>query len=214
MSTLRRIRTWSDVDLKRLEQNCCALERCLDSGIEILRMVSANAYSFEPITNGPVQGICPQYLAVNKIEDGCSLRSEGVTLPILVLQFPYPDNVVSYVKMLHRNFLAQSIDNPRVCRAIANRTIPAYGGVICAHIKIQLSEDCEGFKYLNKDSPIDDLVAAKSNLGLYCEGIYTELSGEESEEKKMAKIKVMNEVADRLEEVTKKPFSFRHVILK
>lgn len=207
-------RTWANVDLARLEQNYNALHTCLNAGIEVLRMVNANAYTFEPMVGGPMQGIGPQYLAVKTIQDGCRLRKEGVTLPILVLDFPYPDDLAGYVKTLHRNFLAQSIDCVRACRAIANRTIPAYGGVICAHIKVQIGAEGEGYHYQDAGSVIDEMLAAKSNLGLYCAGIYTELDANATESEKMEAVKAMNQAARRLEEATGKPFAIRHVFLK
>ena len=206
--------TWTSVDLERMERNLAALRSNRESGMEILRLVGANAYTFEPMPIGPMQGVCPQFLGVRTQEDGVRLRASGVTLPILVLEYPQPDNVAAYVKRLHRSFLAQSVDSPAVCRTLAMRVIPAYGGVISVHLKVEIAQEGEGFLYWDENSSIDDMVAAKSNLGMYVEGVYTELPAGDDEDLKMLKVKKLNALANRLGEITGKPIPVRHVFVK
>ena len=207
--------TWMDVDLGRMERNLTALRECIQSGIEVFRMTSANAYTFEAMPIGPMQGVCPQYLAVHSVEDGEALRAQGITFPILVLDYPEPENVAGYVKRLHYGFLAQSVPSVKVYRTLAMRVLPAYGGVIGVHLKVKITPDGDdGFCYWDEKSDIQDLITAKSGLGVYCEGIWTELPACDDEDTRMLKVKKLNALAARLEEITGKPIPVRHVIVK
>jgi len=206
-------RTWSVVDLPALQRNYEVLKKYSEQGMRIQTLVGANAYSFEPCVGGPMQGTCPQYLAVDSIEDAAALRQDGVTLPILVAKYEKPVSTTAYVKKLHYNFLSQSVSSIEETRALSSRTIPAYGGVIGVHIKVEIAESGSGFHYVSGQENIDDLISAKSRLGMYCEGIYTVLHRSEPEEIKAAKVKALHELADRLTEKTMKPFAIRHVVM-
>ena len=206
--------TWTGVDLDRMERNLAALRACARDGIEVLRLTGANAYTFEPMPIGPMQGVCPQFLAVRSIEDGETLRARGVTFPILVLDYPNPANVAGYVKRLHRAFLAQSVPSAEAGRALAMRVIPAYGGVISVHLKVRIEPDGGSFSYWDEETDIGDIISVKSSLGMYCEGVYTELSAEDDEDTRMLKVKKLNALANRLGEITGKPVPVRHVFVK
>ena len=203
-------KTWSKLDVGELKRNYEALKEATERGMEIMSLEPANVYTFEAMTGSPVRDLCPRYLTVAKIEEGVELRQNGVTLPILVREFPWPDNIVKYVKTLHLNYLSQSVKSIEEARAIASRVIPAFGGVLSIHIKVDITEDGEGFTYFNEHSKIEDFVAAKTNLGMYFEGIYTELGRDESEEVKEIKMAKLDELVKRIERETKKPFVMRH----
>ena len=112
---------------------------------------------------------------------------------------------------MHRNYLALSLDNLDDFRAVSARVIPIFGGILSIHLKVEIGEPGEKFSYLNADSSIDDLLLVKSTLGLYCEGIYTVLDKNDTEENKKAKVKALHELAKRLEEITGKSFAVKHV---
>ena len=207
-------RTWAPIDLERMQRNNDAIRACLKDGMEIDELVSANAYSFSPAVGGPMQGKCPPFLTVRTVEEGCVLRQRGCTLPILVREYPCPDNVTLFVKTLHRNFLALRVDNLDEFRALSARVIPIFGGLLAIHIDVAIGEEPGVFSYAGHNGPIDDLVLVKSTLGLYCQGICTHLDASLPEEEKMEKVKALHEAADRLEEISGKLFAIRHVFCR
>ena len=207
-------RTWSQVDLETMKKNLDAIQSCVSEGMDVRELVSANAYTFTPAVGGPMQGICPPFLSVETIEEGCTLRSRGVTVPILVRKYPRPDSVTACVKTLHRNYLSLSLDNLDDFKAVSARVIPIFGGLLAIHLKVVIGSSEGDFSCLDETSPIDNLVLVKSTLGLFCQGIYTELDPDESEEEKMRKVRVLHRIADRLEEISGKKIPIRHVFLK
>lgn len=204
-------RTWAPVDLERMQRNNDAIRSCLESGMEIEELASANAYTFAPMTGGPMQGKCPPFLSVKTIDEGCTLRQKGCTLPILVREYPDPDNVTMYVKTLQRNFLAQRVDNMKAFRALAARVIPIYGGLLAIHLDVVIGEAQDVFCYTGGDDPMDELIRTKSALGIYCQGISAHLGDAEDEDTKMAKVRTLHEAADRLEAISGKAFAIRYV---
>ena len=207
-------KTWAKLDLEEFRRNYEGLKEAVDGGMEIGSLEPANVYTFEPMTGSPVRDLCPRYLTVATIEEGVELRQKGITLPILVREFPWPDNIVKYVKTLHFNYFSQSVKSIEEARALAARVIPAFGGVLSIHIKVDITENGEGFTYFDEKSRIEDYMVAKTILGLYFEGIYTELDKNESDEVKEMKIQKLSELAERVEKVTKKPFTMKHFFSK
>ena len=207
-------KTWAKLDLEEMQRNYEGLKEAVESGMEIESLEPANVYTFEAMTGSPVRDLCPRYLSVATIEEGVALRQKGVTLPILVREFPWPDNIVKYVKTLHFNYLSQSVKSIDEARAIAARVIPAFGGVLSIHIKVDITENGEGFTYFDDKSRIEDFVAAKTNLGMFFEGLYTELDKNEPDEVKEVKMQKLGELSARIKAATKKPFKFIHFFCK
>ena len=207
-------KTWAKLDLEEMQRNYEGLKEAVESGMEIESLEPANVYTFEAMTGSPVRDLCPRYLSVATIEEGVALRQKGVTLPILVREFPWPDNIVKYVKTLHFNYLSQSVKSIDEVQALAARVIPIFGGVLSIHIKVDITENGEGFTYFDDKSRIEDYMVAKTILGLYFEGIYTELDKNEPDEVKEMKIQKLGELAARVEKETKKPFTMKHFICK
>lgn len=203
-------KTWSKLDLEELRRNYEVLREAEESGMDILCLEPANVYTFEPITGGPVRDLCPRYLTVAKLEEGVKLRQRGVTLPILVREFPRPYNMVKYVKALHFYYLSQSVESIEEVQALASRVIPIFGGVLSIHIKVDITESGKGFTYFDEKSRIENYIVAKTNLGMFFEGIYTELKKDEPNSIKEAKIQKLCQLAKRIEKETKKPFAMRH----
>ena len=207
-------KTWAKLDLEEFRRNYEGLKEAVDGGMEIGSLEPANVYTFEPMTGSPVRDLCPRYLTVATIEEGVELRQKGITLPILVREFPWPDNIVKYVKTLHFNYFSQSVKSIEEARALAARVIPAFGGVLSIHIKVDITENGEGFTYFDEKSRIEDFVSAKTNLGMYFEGIYTELNKGDSSEVNENKMQKLSELSNRIEAATKKPFRLTHFFCK
>ena len=200
--------TWSNIDFEEFKRNYDVLKECADNGMHVMGLTNANAYTYEPLKGCPMRGMCPPFLAVSTLGDGLLLREKGVTFPILVREYPYPEDASDYVKALHGGFLAQSADSLPAVRALQQKVM-FFGGLIRLHLKVEMSSTGSGFHYLNEDDPIDDLLSAMS-VGIYCEGIYTELKEDEPTEVKDMKIQAFTRLVSRLEEAKGRTFAIKH----
>lgn len=208
-----KIRTWGNFDIQEYQKNGRLLEEAARKGVSIYGMENANAYTFEAVKQVPMRGLCPMFAAVGSPEGAAELRQKGLTLPLLVLRQPEIADAAEYVKTLHRNFLAQSAENLEVVRALQAKVM-IYGGVLRLHLKVDMRSEGAGFHYLNEQDSIEDLIAAMSLGGTYCEGIFTELSGTDAPEENSKKIAAFQRLANKLEDATGKPFAVRHFFMK
>lgn len=206
-------RTWDSFDIEEYQRNGEILRKAIEEGTEIFGMENASARTFEAVKNAPMRGLCPTFTAVNDLDTAMHLREQGLTLPILVLGQPDPEDVSEYVKKLHHGFIAQSVETLKLARALSGRAM-LFGGVLRLHLKVEMSSDGEGLHYLNEDDPIDDLAAAMCSGGTYCEGIFTELSRSDGAEVNEQKISAFLRLADRLEEVRDRKIAVRHYFMK
>ena len=206
-------RTWASFDLAEYKKNGDILEAAIGRGVEIFGMENANAYTFEAVKNVPMRGLCPLFTAVKDPGTATELRQSGMTLPILVLDQPDPDDAAEYVKVLHRSFLAQSAETLEIVRALQGKVM-IYGGVLRLHLKVEMASEGKGFHYLNEDDSIEDLIASLSLGGTYCEGIFTELNRADGTEVNDQKISAFIRLADKLEDATGKHFAVRHFFMK
>lgn len=211
--SMNKNRTWTEFEIDKYIKNGEIIDAAIKDGVMVYGMENANAYTFEPMTDVPMRGLCPIFTAVNSIETATSLRQRGLTYPILVLAQPELDNVSEYVKLLHRSFLAQSVESLDVVRALQGKVM-IYGGVLRLHLKVNMSSEGQGFHYFKEEDSIEDLIAAMSLTGTYCEGIFTELSKNDKSTVNEEKIEVFTKLVYRLEETTGKPFAMKHYFLK
>jgi len=210
---MNKNRTWTGFEIEKYIKNGEILDAAIKSGVKVYGMENANAYTFEPITDVPMRGLCPIFTAVNSMEEATDLRVKGLTYPILVLDQPELGDVSEYVKALHRSFLAQSAESMEVVRALQARVM-IYGGVLRLHLKVDMSSEGNGFHYFAEEDSIEDLIAAMSLTGTYCEGIFTELSKDDPVEVNDKKIEVFTKLASKLEEATGKPFAIKHYFMR
>ena len=206
-------RTWTSFDIAHFCKNAEIIADAIQAGIEIFGMENANTYTFEPITDTPMRGLCPTFAAVHSILDATALRQKGLTLPILVLNKAPVDGAAEYVPMLLSAFLAQSVSDMAELRALQKRVMIT-GGVLRFHLNVEMSSEGAGFHYLCEEDSIEELVSAMCLTGAYCEGIMTELSKLDPIEVNEQKIAAFNRLASRLEDKSGHSFSVKHFFLK
>ena len=82
----RKHETWVEFDLKAIEHNILTLQKKLPKGTKTLVMVKASSYGTGDV-NIPhfLQQLGIEYLGVAYTDEGTTLRENGITLPILVM---------------------------------------------------------------------------------------------------------------------------------
>ena len=78
-----RARAWVEIDLGALRRNGAAIAR--RAGVPLLPMIKADAYGLgaEPVARA-LEPLAPWGYGVATVDEGCTLRSAGVTRPIVV----------------------------------------------------------------------------------------------------------------------------------
>jgi len=82
----RKHETWVEFDLKSIEHNISVLQKKLPKGTKTLVMVKASSYGTGDV-NIPhfLQQLGIDYLGVAYTDEGTTLRENGITLPILIM---------------------------------------------------------------------------------------------------------------------------------
>ena len=135
-------RTWAEIDLDALEYNIKNIKASLKGEHLLMGVVKADAY-------GHGDGMIAKKLAengfswfgVSNIEEGISLRRQGITQPILVLGY----TPVECAKMLSDEKITQAILSLEYAKAL-NTEAEKAGVVIEGHIKLDTGMTRVGFQ--------------------------------------------------------------------
>lgn len=178
-STLKR--TWAEIDLDALEYNYQTIRSHLKPTTKFLGVVKADAYGHGSVQiAGRLQELGADYLAVSSIDEAIELRTNGITMPILILGHTPKEQV--------DRLICFNITQAVTCKAKAdeyNEEALKYGGVLKVHIKVDTGMSRLG--YLCKDehfqTGVDGIVEACQLPGLETEGIFTHfaMSDEDNE---------------------------------
>ena len=129
-STLRR--TWAEINLDAIAHNYKVIRQKIGSDVKFLGVVKADAYGHGSIQVGRLlQELGADYLAVSSADEALELRSNGITMPILILGHT-PKEQVS--RLIEYN-ITQAIP----CKAKADEysaEAVKCGGTLKVHIKV------------------------------------------------------------------------------
>ena len=91
-------RTWAEIDLDALDYNIKSIKSKMEPEHKVMGIVKADAYGHgDGFVARKLQAGGFDWFGVSNIEEGMSLRNEGITKPILVLGL--------YTRKLRRNSL-------------------------------------------------------------------------------------------------------------
>lgn len=178
-STLRR--TWAEVDLDALDHNYKTLRARIGDDVKFLGVVKADAYGHGSVQVATrLQALGADYLAVSSLDEAMELRTNGITMPVLILGHTPKDQV--------KNLIDYKITQAVSCKAKAeafSAEARRLGATLKVHIKAdtgmsRLGFLCDGDFF---ESGVDGIVEACKLPGLDVEGIFTHfaVSDEEGE---------------------------------
>lgn len=210
-STLRR--TWAEVDLDALDYNYKTLRKRIGDGVKFLGVVKADAYGHGSVQVGKrLQKLGADYLAVSSLDEAVELRSNGVTMPILILGHTPVDQV--------KNLIDYQITQAVSCKAKAeafSKEARRLNETLKVHIKVdtgmsRLGFLCDGDFFENGVAGITE---ACQLPGLDVEGIFTHFAvsdeeGEEYDEYTHHQFELFTNVIDEVERRWGKNFAIRH----
>ncbi len=210
-STLKR--TWAEINLDALKYNYEKIRAHIGPGVKFLGVVKADAYGHGSVqVAGKLQESGADYLAVSSIDEAMELRSNGITMPILILGHTPKDQVDKLIK----NNITQAV----TCEAKAleySEEAVRCGGTLKIHIKVdtgmsRLGYICEGDYF---GHGVEGILNAVNLPGLDAEGIFTHFAvadepGDENKKYTDHQFKLFTDVIKSVEDKWQKKFKLKH----
>ena len=210
-STLKR--TWAEIDLDALEHNYKTLKAHVGESVKFMGIVKADAYGHGSVqVSRCLQEAGADYLAVSSIDEAMELRTNGITMPVLILGHTPRDQVEKLIE----NNITQAV----TCEAKAinySREAVRLGKTLKVHIKVdtgmsRLGYLCEGDFF---EGGIQGIVEDCQMPGIDAEGIFTHFAmsdedGEEAVAYTRHQLQLFKDVISAVEERWGKRFRIRH----
>ena len=210
-STLKR--TWAEINLDALTFNYHKICEYIGKDVKFLGVVKADAYGHGSVqVSEKLQELGADYLAVSSIDEAMELRSNGITMPILILGHTPKEQV--------ERLILYNITQAVTCVAKAeeySKEAVKSGGILKIHIKVdtgmsRLGHLCEGEHF---EHGIEGIVHVCSLPGLCAEGIFTHFAvADETDDacKQYTKhqFHLFTQVIEEVENRTGKKFKLRH----
>lgn len=210
-STLRR--TWAEIDLDALAYNYRRLKVHIGDNVKFMGIVKADAYGHGSVqVSRCLQEAGADYLAVSSIDEAMELRSNGITMPILILGHTPRDQVPKLIE----NDITQTITCEAKAINYSNEAVKL-GKTLKVHIKVdtgmsRLGYLCEGDFF---EGGVKGIVEDCQMPGLDAEGIFTHFAtsdeeGEEALAYTQHQFQLFKDVIAAVEERWGKKFRLRH----
>lgn len=210
-STLRR--TWAEIDLDTLKENYLKLKEHIGNDVKFMGIVKADAYGHGSVQVGRcLQEAGADYLAVSSIDEAMELRTNGITMPVLILGHTPRDQVEKLIE----NDITQAVTCEAKAINFSNEAV-RLGKTLKVHIKVdtgmsRLGYLCEGDFF---EGGIKGIVEDCQMPGLDAEGIFTHFSmsdeyGDEALAYTKHQFELFKSVIDAVEARWGKKFRIRH----
>lgn len=210
-STLRR--TWAEIDLDALTYNYRALKAHIGDDVRFMGIVKADAYGHGSVhVSRCLQEAGADYLAVSSIDEAMELRTNGITMPILILGHTPRDQTPKLIE----NNITQAVTCEAKAINYSNEAVKL-GKTLKIHIKVdtgmsRLGYLCEGDFF---DGGVKGIVEDCQMPGLDAEGIFTHFAmsdedGEEALEYTQHQFDLFKRVISSVEEQWGSKFRLRH----
>lgn len=159
---------WVEIDLSRIERNVAELVR-FAAGTPLLVVVKADAYGHGmlPVAHR-VLTAGARFLGVGNVDEGRTLRRDGILAPILVLQPPLPDQVLLAVS----ENLRVTVTNRREALAVSEAACRV-GRKAFVHLKVDTGMGRFGATVQEAEALLKYLLSLP---GVHVEGVFSHLS--------------------------------------
>lgn len=164
-------RTWAEIDLDALAYNMKSIKGKMAPKHKVMGIVKADAYGHgDGFIARKLQAGGFDWFGVSNIEEGMSLRREGITKPILVLGYTPADCVELLSSMSITNAIV-GMEHARALQAAAE----AAGVVVEGHIKLDTGMTRVGFQTddADFDQSLQDIIEVSKMPNVKITGIFT-----------------------------------------
>ncbi|NLK36769.1 MAG: alanine racemase [Epulopiscium sp.] len=140
-------RTWAEIDLDALDYNIKNIKAAVPEGHPIMGIVKADAYGHgDGFVARKLQESGFSSFGVSNLEEGISLRNEGINKPILVLGY----TPVECAGLIAKHEITQTIVSLEYAKLLQEKAAEA-GVTIEAHIKLDTGMTRVGFQCDEED---------------------------------------------------------------
>lgn len=164
-------RTWAEIDLDALDYNIKNIRSKMKDGEKIMGIVKADCYGHgDGFISRKLEAAGFDWFGVSNIEEGMSLRTEGITKPILVLGY----TPVDCAKLMAEQKITQAFIGMEYCEALQAEAQKA-GVVVEGHIKLDTGMTRVGFQTddENFEESLKEIIAVSKMPNLHITGIFT-----------------------------------------
>lgn len=164
-------RTWAEIDLDALDYNIKNIRSKMKDGEKIMGIVKADCYGHgDGFISRKLEAAGFDWFGVSNIEEGMSLRTEGITKPILVLGY----TPVDCAKLMAEQKITQALIGMEYCEALQAEAAKA-GVVVEGHIKLDTGMTRVGFQTDddNFEESLKDIIAVSKMPNIHITGIFT-----------------------------------------
>lgn len=172
-------RVQANINLDAICHNIAEAKKLLKEGTKIMAVIKADGYGHGAIQIARTLNSMVDAYGIAIIEEGISLRKEGITKPLLILGFTPKELYSSLVEY----DIMQTVFEYDMAYHIAQEA-QKQGKVAKIHIKIDTGMNRIGFA-LNQKS-IDDIIRISKLDNLVIDGIYSHFAGADEADKTSA----------------------------
>lgn len=164
-------RTWAEVDLDALDYNIKSIKSKMAPKHKVMGIVKADAYGHgDGFVGRKLQAGGFDWFGVSNIEEGMSLRNEGITKPILVLGY----TPASCVEIMNAQNITNAIVGMEHAKSLQEAAAAA-GVVVEGHIKLDTGMTRVGFQTDDGDfeQSLKDIIEVSKMPNVKITGIFT-----------------------------------------
>jgi alanine racemase len=188
-------RVWAEINLDNIVHNFNEIKRIINRGVQIMAVVKADAYGHGAVRVAKLlvdQGV--DRLAVATLEEAIPIRKSGVTVPVHILSYTFPE----YAEEILDYNLIQTIFDIELAEALSCEA-KKRGEKAEIHVKINTGMNRVGFP-ASKEG-LDKVCYLNSLDAIEIEGIMTHFSSadEESSEYTLRQFNAFKAFCDCLE---------------
>ncbi len=159
------LRTWIEIDKSAIANNYRLFRNVIKPEVKLMSVVKSNAYghSLHDFAK-EIEKLGADWIGVDSVVEGLSLRKLGIQTPILVLGYTLPELQKEAVD----NNISLSISN---CEALESLLSQNFLKIPNIHIKVDTGMSRQGFLLSEQKKLIDLLLQNKNKINI--EGLFT-----------------------------------------
>ena len=175
-------RTWAEIDLDALDYNIKSIKAKMKDGQKVMGIVKADCYGHgDDFIARKLDAAGFDWFGVSNIEEGMSLRTEGITKPILILGY----TPVDCANILAEQKITQALIGMEYCKALQAAAEKA-GVVVDGHIKLDTGMGRIGFPISEESVECIERISKLEHVVL--EGMFTHFAKADETDKTYTKM--------------------------
>lgn len=175
------LRVCAEINLDAAEYNFKSMKENLTPGTKMAAVVKTDGYGHGAV---PIAQMAEEYdyiwgFAVATIEEACLLRGAGITKPILILGFVFPDG---YEELI-RHDVRPAVFKLSMARQLSEEAV-RQGKKVHMHIKVDTGMSRIGFSDTEESADIVKMISELPNVEI--EGLFTHFARADERDKENA----------------------------